>query len=90
ASEEDFWWAPVQSFGEVLADDQVHAAGALVDVPDEQGTTLLPATPADFEDTPWSPRWMAPAHGEHTDEVLAERGRTPEQIATLRAKGVLG
>ncbi len=90
ASEEDFWWAPVQSFGEVLADDQVHAAGALVDVPDEQGTTLLPATPADFEDTPWSPRWMAPAHGEHTDEVLAERGRTPEQIAALRARGVLG
>jgi len=89
-TEEDFWWAPVQNFAEVLADEQVHAAGGLIDVPDEQGTTLLPSTPADFAGTPWAPRAMAPSHGQHTDEVLAERGHSPEQIARLRADGVLG
>jgi crotonobetainyl-CoA:carnitine CoA-transferase CaiB-like acyl-CoA transferase len=33
---------------------------------------------------------MAPEHGEHTDEILAEIGRSPEAVAALRAKGVLG
>lgn len=89
-AEKDFWWAPVQSFTEVLADPQVHAAGGLISVPDEEGTTLLPATPADFGGTPCSARWMAPSLGQHTDHVLAETGRSPEQIATLRELGVLG
>ena len=30
---------------------------------------------------------MAPAHGQHTDEILAELGRDPAQIAELRASG---
>jgi len=89
-AEEDFWWAPVQNYGEVLADPQVHAIHGLVDVPDEVGTTLLPSTPADFGGTPWAPRSMAPSHGEHTEEVLRETGRTAEQIASLREGGVLG
>jgi crotonobetainyl-CoA:carnitine CoA-transferase CaiB-like acyl-CoA transferase len=89
-AEEDFWWAPVQNFGEVLADPQVHAAGGLVDVPDDESSTLLPATPADFAGTPWAPRSMAPSHGQHTDEILGETGRSPERIATLRELGILG
>ena len=68
----------------------MHAAGGLISVPDEEGTTLLPATPADFGGTPCSARWMAPSLGQHTDHVLAETGRSPEQIATLRELGVLG
>jgi crotonobetainyl-CoA:carnitine CoA-transferase CaiB-like acyl-CoA transferase len=32
----------------------------------------------------------APLLGEHTDAVLAELGRTPEQIADLRTRGVVG
>jgi len=74
----------------VLADPQAHAAGGFVEVPDGEGMTLLPATPVDFEGTPWVPRSMAPEHGEHTDEVLLELGRSGAQIAGLRAKGVLG
>ena len=89
AQEEDMWWAPVQTSEEVLADPQVLAGGGLVEVPDGQGTTLLPATPVDFGGTPWAPRAMAPAHGEHSDEILRERGRSPEEIAALREKQVI-
>lgn len=89
-AEEDLWWAPVQSVEEVVADPQVHAAGGFVEVPDGQGTTMLPATPVDFDGTPWAPRSMAPAHGEHGDEILAELGHPRERIAALREKGVLG
>jgi crotonobetainyl-CoA:carnitine CoA-transferase CaiB-like acyl-CoA transferase len=89
-AEVDLWWAPVQSVEEVVADPQVHAAGGFVQVPDGAGTTLLPATPVDFEGTPWAPRAMAPGHGEHTDEILAELGHPRERIDALREKGVLG
>jgi crotonobetainyl-CoA:carnitine CoA-transferase CaiB-like acyl-CoA transferase len=88
-AEENMWWAPVQSGEEVLADPQVLAAGGLVEVPDGAGTTLLPATPADFGGTPWAPRAMAPAHGQHSDEILAEMGRSAEQIAALREGEVI-
>lgn len=90
AAEPDFWWAPVQSTEEVLEDPQVHAAGAFVEVPDGAGTTLLPATPVDFHGTPWAPRSMAPENGQHSDEVLAELGRSPAEIAALRERGVVG
>ncbi len=86
---EDVWWAPVQNLDEVVADPQMHVAGAFVDVPDGPTTTPFPSTPVDFSDTPWEARWMAPEPGQHTDEVLAELGRSPEQIAELRDSGVV-
>jgi crotonobetainyl-CoA:carnitine CoA-transferase CaiB-like acyl-CoA transferase len=88
-AEIDLWWAPVQSIEEVIADPQVTAAGGFVEVPDGVGTTMLPATPVDFDGTPWAPRSMAPAHGEHSDEILAEIGRDEAQILALREKGVV-
>lgn len=88
-AEPDFWWAPVQSVEDVLADPQVHAAGGFVEVPDGETTTTLPATPIDFGGTPWAPRAMAPGHGEHTAEVLEGLGRSPSEIAALRERGIV-
>jgi crotonobetainyl-CoA:carnitine CoA-transferase CaiB-like acyl-CoA transferase len=88
-AEQDLWWAPVQNLDEVLADPQVYASGGLVEVPDGAGTTLLPASPADFAGTPCAQRWMAPELGQHTDEVLAELGRDEEERARLRDEGVI-
>ncbi len=88
--QEELWWAPVQTMEEVLADPQVHAAGSFVEVPDGPSTTLLPATPVDFAGTPWEPRCMAPEPGQHSHEVLRELGKSDEEIATLRERGVLG
>jgi crotonobetainyl-CoA:carnitine CoA-transferase CaiB-like acyl-CoA transferase len=88
-AEQDLWWAPVQTAEEVVADEQVHAGGGFVDVPDGGTTTKLPATPVDFGGTPWAPRAMAPEAGAHTDEILSELGRDASQIAALREKGVV-
>ena len=74
-AEEDMWWSPVQNLEEVMADEQVKAAGGFCEVPDGGATTLLPSSPCDFAGTPWAPRWMAPEQGQHTDEVLGEMGR---------------
>ena len=72
ASEPDFFWSPVNSVEDVIADEQFHAAGGMVDVPEEAGGVPMVATPADFHGTPWAPRSTAPRLGEHTHEVLAE------------------
>jgi crotonobetainyl-CoA:carnitine CoA-transferase CaiB-like acyl-CoA transferase len=72
AAEPDFFWSPVNSLDDVLADDQFHAAGGVVYVPDTDGAQPMVATPADFHGTPWEPRSTAPTLGQHTEEVLAE------------------
>jgi crotonobetainyl-CoA:carnitine CoA-transferase CaiB-like acyl-CoA transferase len=36
------------------------------------------------------PSRPVPAHGEHTDSVLADFGLDSQQIDTLRSEGVLG
>ena len=55
-----------------MADEQFHAAGGIVDVPDGEGSVAMVATPADFHGTPWTPRSAAPKLGQHTAEVVAE------------------
>ncbi len=70
--EPDFFWSPINSLEDILGDEQFHASGGLVDVPDADGSIPMVATPVDFHGTPWEPRWAAPGLGEHTDEVLAE------------------
>lgn len=75
ATEPDFFWSPVNTIEDVVADEQFHAAGGMVDVPDTQagkGAVAMVATPADFHGTPWAPRACAPELGAHTDEILAE------------------
>jgi crotonobetainyl-CoA:carnitine CoA-transferase CaiB-like acyl-CoA transferase len=72
AAEPDFFWSPVNSISDVLADGQFHAAGGVVYVPDGESSQPMVATPADFHGTPWEPRATAPGLGEHTDEILAE------------------
>lgn len=78
AGEEDFFWAPVNTIEDLLADPQMRPSGALVDVPDGtgagSGTTMI-ASPVDFHGSPWAPRGLAPALGEHTEEILGELGR---------------
>jgi crotonobetainyl-CoA:carnitine CoA-transferase CaiB-like acyl-CoA transferase len=72
ASEPDFFWAPINSLEDVVADEQFHAAGGVVYVPDGDSSVPMVASPADFHGTPAELRSVAPQLGEHTDEVLAE------------------
>ncbi|KHO26055.1 CoA-transferase [Mycolicibacterium setense] len=70
--EPEFFWSPINSLDDVIADEQFHAAGGIVEVPDGVSTVPMVASPADFSNTPWQPRTVAPALGAHTDEILAE------------------
>lgn len=72
AGEPDFFWSPVNTLEDVVADEQFHAAGGIVDVPDGEAAVPMVATPADFHGTPWAPRSAAPELGQHTEEVLAD------------------
>ncbi|WNG94763.1 CoA transferase [Mycobacterium sp. ITM-2016-00318] len=72
AAEPDFFWSPINSVEDVIADEQFHAAGGIVYVPDGDSSVPMVATPADFHGTPWETRSAAPAVGQHTEEVLAE------------------
>jgi crotonobetainyl-CoA:carnitine CoA-transferase CaiB-like acyl-CoA transferase len=87
---EGVWWAPVQTVTEVVEDPQAHAAGAFVDVPMPDGTSVrMVATPVDFSATPWEIRGPAPETGQHTEEVLLELGYDWETIARFKDRGVI-
>jgi crotonobetainyl-CoA:carnitine CoA-transferase CaiB-like acyl-CoA transferase len=88
-TEPDMFWAPVNTIDDVLVDPQVHAAGAFVDVPDEQGGALRIASPSDFHGTPWAPRGPAPRLGQHTRDVLAELGKDDDEVRQLVESGVV-
>jgi crotonobetainyl-CoA:carnitine CoA-transferase CaiB-like acyl-CoA transferase len=54
------------------------------------GTPLdVPAVTPKFSATPGATRWLGPALGEHTDEVLQALGIGAEERAALRASGVI-
>ena len=89
ATEPDFFWSPVNTVDDLLGDEQFHAAGSVVDVPDEHGGLTMLATPADFHGTPAAPRYRAPEIGEHTRAVLEEIGRAGD-YDKLNASGVFG
>jgi len=87
ATEPDFFWAPINSPEDLLADEQTWASGGIVDVPDGVATTAMIATPVDFERTAWAPTALAPGLGEHTAEVLASLGYSRADIERMTADG---
>jgi len=87
---EGVWWAPVQTTLEALADPQVRASGAFVEVPQADGTTAPGvASPVDFRGTPWQPTGPAPECGQHTEDVLLELGYDWDQIGALKERGAI-
>jgi formyl-CoA transferase/CoA:oxalate CoA-transferase len=69
---------------------EARALGMLVEVEHPAFGVLRQAgIPIDFSATPGSVRTAPPLLGEHTDEVLTELGRSPDEIRRLRAGGVV-
>jgi crotonobetainyl-CoA:carnitine CoA-transferase CaiB-like acyl-CoA transferase len=76
---------------EVPNDPQVRANGTfLEDVHPLLGRMRQPRPPLRFDHTPSAIQGPAPAHGEHTDEVLGELGLGTAEIEELRGAGVVG
>jgi crotonobetainyl-CoA:carnitine CoA-transferase CaiB-like acyl-CoA transferase len=88
ATEPELFWSPVNSIDDVVADEQFHAAKAVVQVPDDQSSMPMLATPVDFDGEPPIPRFRAPHVGEHTREILAELDLDAAAVEALVADGV--
>ncbi len=79
---------------EVVADPHVAARDMLVEMPRTDGVeqpVLIPGNPVKLSGVAQGPEERVPWLGEHTDEVLAaELALTADELATLRADGVIG
>jgi alpha-methylacyl-CoA racemase len=80
----DACFAPVLSWQEAVTHPHNVARSTFLDV----GGVTQPAPTPRFSRTPGAIHSPACAPGEHTDEVLAELGRTAESIDELRRSGV--
>jgi crotonobetainyl-CoA:carnitine CoA-transferase CaiB-like acyl-CoA transferase len=81
-------WSVVQTAAEAAVDPQVGANNYLVPVAGMPSEFALVPSPAQFDEqapavTP------APEHGQHTEEVLLELGRTWDDIARLQSDAVI-
>jgi crotonobetainyl-CoA:carnitine CoA-transferase CaiB-like acyl-CoA transferase len=92
ASEVDCCLEPVLDLGEALDSELVRAREMVVEI-DQPGATepvRLLGIPIKLSATPGDPRRLpGPALGEHTAEVLAEAGFSPEEIAALEESGAV-
>lgn len=91
-AEQGVWWAPVNSFEDLVADPQAAACGAFVDVPSmaADGTTQTSvATPVDFGGNPPPTLRSPPRLGQDTAAILAEAGVDAEEMERLRRERVI-
>ena len=80
----------VRSVPEMLEDPQALGIGALATgTHPELGPVRLLGVPVRLDDTAGAPPGPPPAVGQHTDEVLAEAGYGPGEVARLRAARVV-
>jgi crotonobetainyl-CoA:carnitine CoA-transferase CaiB-like acyl-CoA transferase len=80
----------VTALADVERHPQVSANRTLLEDDHPVSGRIRHAAPvADFDGTPSSVRRLAPARGEHTDEILGELGLGPDERATLRKAGVV-
>ena len=80
----------VMNLAEVFSDPQVLAQEMVLDVEHPgHGPVRMTGFPVKLSATPARLRRPAPELGAHTDQVLAEAGYAPAQIAILRRAGVI-
>lgn len=81
-------WSLLQSPEEAISDPQAIAAGAVVQTPQRDGSTInAPGSPVRFPGADDGPKGPAPTAGEHTREVLAQIGYSSAEIDALFASG---
>ncbi len=80
----------IYSVRDMMSDPQYLARDMFEQHQFADGTPVkMPAITPKLSATPGSTRWLGPALGQHTDEILGELGYSGEDIARLREGGVL-
>lgn len=81
---------PVLTYSEALRQDQVQAREMVVEIDHpKMGRMSALGQPAKMSETPQTIRRPAPLLGEHTTDVIAELGFTPDEIEQLGVDGVI-
>ena len=88
--EADIPSAPVNSYADVAASEQVWANGYLTEIDDPRfGTRRVTGLPWSFSDTPGAVQGRAPELNADAEAILSECGYRSEEIAALRESGAM-
>ncbi|HEX7908894.1 MAG TPA: formyl-CoA transferase [Paraburkholderia sp.] len=80
---------PILSMKEIAEEPSLRKTGTIVEVDHPtRGKYLTVGNPIKLSDSPTEVR-RSPLLGEHTDEVMAELGYSPEQVSALRTAGAI-
>ena len=80
----------IYDIADIAADPHYAARGMIGEHRLDDGQSLkLPGIVPKLSGTPAETRWLGPALGEHTEEVLGTLGYTPEEMRSLRHQGVI-
>ncbi|TYC90449.1 CaiB/BaiF CoA-transferase family protein [Novosphingobium sp. BW1] len=86
----DIWCGPVYGYADLLEDPQIKHNGTFVEYEHPtEGRVKVPGFPIRFSATPCAITRGAPLVGEHSHDVLAETGRSEQEIAKLIESGVV-
>lgn len=81
---------PLYSIADIVDDPQYLHRGTITTTESRIGPLSVPNVIPALSDTPGEIRWLGRELGSDTDSVLQELlARTPSEIATLRADGVI-
>lgn len=84
--------SPVHTYAEALSDPQVRHREVTVEVPHPvaaSGKVTLLRNPLRFSETPTRAPVRPPLLAEHSQEILAEAGFSPDEIQALRVSGAV-
>ncbi|MGD9946640.1 MAG: CaiB/BaiF CoA transferase family protein [Burkholderiaceae bacterium] len=84
-------WAPVNELGDLSAHPHTRESGMVFEYEHPAlGSVKAVSAPLRFDGQRPALQRPPPAHGEHTDQVLAELGLSAQRIAALRQAGTVG